>query len=246
MAINLISLKCPECGALLSIEENRSTAFCTYCGAKVIVHNENERIQKNITVDAARIRESDNEREIQLKELDVIKDSISSNKSSGKIYVPIGIVLIIIGIALIVRIVFFSEFSYSSLAAGFGAFLLISFGFLFVEIPRENAESEEKKVRANMAKRRIEKSNAESPGRKTVLPPIEAWECLGRHQTDVEYIFREAGFKNIIHRPIEKTFLSKENNELVTDITIGGNEEFEIDSEFYDDVPVIITYKKKK
>jgi len=35
MAIKLVSVKCPDCGQTLSIEENRTQAFCTYCGAKV-------------------------------------------------------------------------------------------------------------------------------------------------------------------------------------------------------------------
>lgn len=35
MAIKLISVKCPDCGQTLSIEENRTQAFYTYCGAKV-------------------------------------------------------------------------------------------------------------------------------------------------------------------------------------------------------------------
>ena len=39
MPIKLVTLKCPECGALLSIEENRSNAFCTYCGAKILINN---------------------------------------------------------------------------------------------------------------------------------------------------------------------------------------------------------------
>lgn len=35
MAIKLVSVKCPDCGQTLSIEENRTQAFYTYCGAKV-------------------------------------------------------------------------------------------------------------------------------------------------------------------------------------------------------------------
>lgn len=40
----LISVKCPDCGQTLSIEENSTQAFCTYCGAKVLISNENEYI----------------------------------------------------------------------------------------------------------------------------------------------------------------------------------------------------------
>ena len=48
MAITLNSVKCPECGATLPIEEGRTQVFCSYCGAKVIVTNENEYIYRHI------------------------------------------------------------------------------------------------------------------------------------------------------------------------------------------------------
>ena len=48
MSINLISLKCPECKATLNIESDRKQAFCSYCGNKVLVHNENEHIYRHI------------------------------------------------------------------------------------------------------------------------------------------------------------------------------------------------------
>lgn len=42
MAIKMISVKCPECGASMTIEGDRKKAFCTYCGAQIILYNENE------------------------------------------------------------------------------------------------------------------------------------------------------------------------------------------------------------
>lgn len=38
----LILMKCPQCGAMLNIEEGRNQAFCTYCGAKLYIDNNNE------------------------------------------------------------------------------------------------------------------------------------------------------------------------------------------------------------
>lgn len=63
MSINLISLKCPECGATLQVEENRKECFCSYCGNRVIVQNDNEKtvnINKHI-VDEAEIKRVENE-----------------------------------------------------------------------------------------------------------------------------------------------------------------------------------------
>ena len=48
MGYKLISVKCPDCGLTLSIEENRTQAFCTYCGAKVLISNENEHIFQQV------------------------------------------------------------------------------------------------------------------------------------------------------------------------------------------------------
>ena len=48
LAYKLISVKCPDCGQTLSIEENRTQAFCTYCGAKVLISNENEYVFRQV------------------------------------------------------------------------------------------------------------------------------------------------------------------------------------------------------
>lgn len=57
--MEFISMKCPECGAILDIEEGRKECFCSYCGNKVLVQNENEKtinINKHITDDAEIVR----------------------------------------------------------------------------------------------------------------------------------------------------------------------------------------------
>lgn len=63
MSINLISLKCPECGATLQVEEDRKECFCSYCGNRVIVQNDNEKtinINKHI-VDETEIKKIENQ-----------------------------------------------------------------------------------------------------------------------------------------------------------------------------------------
>ena len=69
LAYKLISVKCPDCGQTLSIEENRTQAFCTYCGAKVLISNENEYVFRQ--VDEAGIQKAETERLIKLKELEL-------------------------------------------------------------------------------------------------------------------------------------------------------------------------------
>ena len=42
MAVKYVTIKCPECGANLPIEEGRQAVFCSYCGSQVMVVDENE------------------------------------------------------------------------------------------------------------------------------------------------------------------------------------------------------------
>ncbi len=78
MALQFISVKCPDCGAELSIDNSREFAFCSYCGAKVMVHNENEHIYRN--TDEARIKESETDRIVKLKQLEMEEKSNVSRK----------------------------------------------------------------------------------------------------------------------------------------------------------------------
>lgn len=72
MSLNVISLKCPECGATLNIEQGRQQAFCTYCGAKIIINNENEYVYRHI--DEAAMQQSDNDRAVKMKQMEIEDD----------------------------------------------------------------------------------------------------------------------------------------------------------------------------
>ena len=78
MAIRFITVKCPECGADLSIEEGRQQAFCTYCGAKVLIQNENEFIYRSI--DEAKIRQAETNRIVRMRELELEEKRVSQGK----------------------------------------------------------------------------------------------------------------------------------------------------------------------
>lgn len=66
MAIKFISVKCPECGASLPIEEGRKQVFCSYCGTKVMVTNENEYIYRHI--DEADVKKAETDRIIRMRQ----------------------------------------------------------------------------------------------------------------------------------------------------------------------------------
>lgn len=66
----IISLKCPECGATLDVEEGKKFYFCNYCGSKILIDDGNTN-NTNRIVDEARIREAEIARELRLKEMEL-------------------------------------------------------------------------------------------------------------------------------------------------------------------------------
>ena len=96
MAIQFVTIRCPECGADLQIEDGREYAFCTYCGAKVIIANDNEHILR--TIDEARIKQAETERIIRLKELEIQEKTNFPKKILVAVWLMACIVLLITGI----------------------------------------------------------------------------------------------------------------------------------------------------
>ena len=98
MALNLVSLKCPECGASLEVEEGRESCFCSYCGAKVVVNNDNEFVYRHI--DEAGVKKAETDRIVRLRELDMQEKSNSHLNTTRKILTIIWIVISLIVLAL--------------------------------------------------------------------------------------------------------------------------------------------------
>lgn len=67
MAIKMVKVECPSCGAMLDIEEDRKMAFCTYCGTKVLIDNDNEYTYRH--VDEARIYEAETDRYVRMEKV---------------------------------------------------------------------------------------------------------------------------------------------------------------------------------
>lgn len=107
MSISLKSVKCPECGAQLEFEEGRSTMFCNYCGAKIVLTNENEYIYHHI--DDAEIKRAETEairaeteRLIQMKAMETAEEDRKAKEKSKKNSLYISIILAVLGILLMV------------------------------------------------------------------------------------------------------------------------------------------------
>lgn len=78
MAIQFVSIKCPECGADLRVEDDRQQFFCTYCGAKVMMTNDSEKIIRQI--DEARMKEAETDRMVKMKKLEMAQNTTWSKK----------------------------------------------------------------------------------------------------------------------------------------------------------------------
>lgn len=91
---NLINLKCPNCSANLSVEEGREFLFCEYCGAKLILNNENEYIYRHI--DDADIKRAETEQLIKLKKLEMDEKRHEENKKITKIMAIITVIGVLI------------------------------------------------------------------------------------------------------------------------------------------------------
>lgn len=118
--MKMVSLKCPECGATLSAEENQKQMFCMYCGAKIMMTNENEHIYRHI--DEARIRQAEADmrqaeiaRTVRLRELEMAE---RQRKAAGRmtgLKIVVTILLLIAGIpitgfGILTVLAFFAEY----------------------------------------------------------------------------------------------------------------------------------------
>lgn len=98
MSVRFTSVKCPECGASLPIEEGRSQVFCSYCGTKILITNENEHIYRH--VDEARIKQAETDRIIRMRELDLAEKSNRSRKTLTTIWLIVSLILLVIAIGI--------------------------------------------------------------------------------------------------------------------------------------------------
>lgn len=91
--MKVISLKCPECNASLSIEEGRTQCFCQYCGTKILL-DDGSTTYTYRKIDEARLKEA----EVRLKELEMEQEEKRANRKKFKLKIAatifLGIVLL--------------------------------------------------------------------------------------------------------------------------------------------------------
>lgn len=98
--MRLISMKCPECKANLSVEEGRKYCFCQYCGTKIML--EDDRVNKTYYTyrNEARLRQVEIDREIALKKLEIEKIKVEQEEKrknkNRKLKIVVSITLAIV------------------------------------------------------------------------------------------------------------------------------------------------------
>lgn len=227
MGYKLISVKCPDCGQTLSIEENRTQAFCTYCGAKVLISNENEYVFRQI--DEADIKKAENERIIRMRELEIAEKNSSLRKVLTIIWLIVTLVLLVIAVILMLSP------GNDDMPGWAGGFLFLFYacapiigggGYLvFKWLP----EKENEKI--------IEKQGGiRFPGE---LAPVS-----DKKYFPVEDTLRSVGFTNVtcVNLHDLNMFTALVSSDKIDKITINGKAITSGGKIYMPDVPIVITY----
>ncbi len=227
MGYKLISVKCPDCGQTLSIEENRTQAFCTYCGAKVLISNENEYVFRQI--DEAGIQKAETERIIRLKELELTEKNSSLRKVLTIIWLIVTLILLAIAVVLMISPGtedipgwaggFMFLFYACAPIIGGGAYLV------FKWLP----EKEDEKI--------IEKQGG-------IRFPNGLTPFSDKKYFAVEDSLRAAGFKNVtcINLHDLNMLTALVNSDKIDEITVNGHTIMNGGKIYMPDVPIVITY----
>lgn len=78
MSIKANVVKCPQCGADLPVEEGKKQFFCSYCGTKVIITNENEHIYHHVNETGVKFAEA--VQKIGLKKVELAEKKFEANE----------------------------------------------------------------------------------------------------------------------------------------------------------------------
>ncbi len=65
------SLRCPSCGGVLDVDENKEFCFCLHCGHKILLNDENKKTYR--IIDEAKIKAAEGKTQVEMKELEIIE-----------------------------------------------------------------------------------------------------------------------------------------------------------------------------
>lgn len=214
MAIRFVSIKCPECGASLDVEEGRQQIFCSYCGTKVMVQNDNEYIYRHI--DEASIKQAEADKIVQLRKLEIIERKRAEAAKVKRVKIIVSILVGILGISLMIA------------GAGMGGLvgLLVLEGVMFIWILSDKDKEDDELDFGDKVK---------------VPSGISGYES--KSYSAIEAMFVSAGFTNVRCVPLnDLTMGLLKKPGMVQSITIRGKEITSGGKKFSPDAPVVISY----
>lgn len=218
MAIKMVSVRCPDCGASLDVEEGRTQLFCSYCGAKVIIQNDNEYIYR--TIDDAEVKQAETQRMVMLKQLEMEEKAKQDKKGYIRIWLGATAILFLLGIIGIMRQ---EEYGYLCLLLDMSVGMM---GVFFID-------GNKKKTPLIVNDNQLVISNAMT-------------QCRNKDYRSAVSLFRAAGFTNISEIPLKDlSFFSRKDNGKVAEVAINGNTEFEENDVVLKTARITITYHSK-
>lgn len=217
----LIELRCPSCGASLEVEEDRETAFCQYCGKKILINDENAFTYRRI--DEADIKRAETERMIQLKEMELDGKEQSRRKKETILWTAAAALLILIGIIMVCT---------GPKDKDDPGYMLILLGLCVggwgtLERSASNKNKDKRKSRIQNGVK-ITSAIADAEGKNYEL---------------LETLLRNAGFSNITCVPMKDlNFLTARKNGQVDSLVIDGDEDIEKGNVYSPNATITITY----
>ncbi len=229
MSVKLIAVKCPECGATLNIEEDRTQAFCTYCGTKVLVHNENEHIYRNI--DEAGIARAKTERIVKEKQMEFAERRWIAQESRRKNKVKLALILGIAGGLLMIIGFMAGEATGNSDSS---LYTIAMVGLFALE------------AAAFVAMSGKDEEDSDSIYSDTASLPDIAWNYERKDYKAVETVLRSAGFTNIRCVPLNDLSLGVIYKPgMVASLTINGNDNISPTKKYSKDSQIVISYHSR-
>lgn len=89
--LKMVTLECPKCGASLNADD-REVFFCGHCGAKIMLHNENEHVYHIIKestntyryIDETEIARIEAEKQVKIKRMETEERKVQNiNKAKA-------------------------------------------------------------------------------------------------------------------------------------------------------------------
>lgn len=215
MAVKFTSVKCPECGANLPIEEGREKIFCSYCGTPIIMTDENEYTYRHI--DEAEIKRAETEQLVHLKELEMEEKENERKRKVTAIAYSIAGSLVVIGVILML---------FGKSLLGMDIILVACISMFTLNLQDDKKKKTHRFVSSNEVQ---------------ITEAMESCEDENYHA--VVSLFRSAGFNDVKTIALgDLNFFTAKKDGQVASVSINGDDDFDEGDIFQSNANVIITY----